>query len=91
MAQVTPRPLTMQFTMADAYSLNTGAVFGELMKVSRAVRLAAYRDTGVAPLAADDLERSPMKPRWDTFEVSESARFPELQGRRVGEIAASAA
>ena len=28
-----------------------------------------------------------MKPRWDTFEVSESARFPELQGRRVGEIA----
>ncbi len=22
--QVTPRPLTMQFTMADAYSLNTG-------------------------------------------------------------------
>ncbi len=42
--QVTPRPLTMQFTMADAYSLNTGKVFGELMKVSRAVRLAAYRD-----------------------------------------------
>ena len=31
--QVTPRPLTMQFTMADAYSLNTGKVFGELMKV----------------------------------------------------------
>ena len=42
--QVTPRPLTMQFTMADAYSLNTGTVFGELMKVGRAVRLAAYRD-----------------------------------------------
>ena len=43
--QVTPRPLTMQFTMADAYSLNTGKVFGELLKVSRAVRLAAYRDS----------------------------------------------
>ena len=42
--QVTPRPLTMQFTLADPYSLNTGQVFGELMKVSRAVRLAAYRD-----------------------------------------------
>ena len=26
---------------------------------------------------------SPMKPRWDTYEVSESARFPELEGRRV--------
>ena len=34
--QVTPRPLTMQFTLADPYSLNTGQVFGELMKVSRA-------------------------------------------------------
>ena len=28
-----------------------------------------------------------MKPRWETFEVSESKRFPELQGRRVSDIA----
>jgi N-acyl-D-aspartate/D-glutamate deacylase len=28
-----------------------------------------------------------MKPRWETFEVSESARFPELQGRRVADLA----
>jgi N-acyl-D-amino-acid deacylase len=85
--QVTPRPLTMQFTMADAYSLNTGAVFGELMKVSRAVRVAAYRDPEWRALAAADLEESPMRPRWDTFEVSESKRYPELQGRRVAEVA----
>jgi len=85
--QVTPRPLTMQFTMADAYSLNTGTVFGELMKVGRAVRVAAYRDPEWRALAAADLEQSPMKPRWDTFEVSESDRFPELVGRRVGELA----
>jgi N-acyl-D-aspartate/D-glutamate deacylase len=85
--QVTPRPLTMQFTLADPYSLNTGQVFGELMKVSRAVRLAAYRDAEWRALAAADLEHSPMKPRWDTFEVSESQRFPELQGRRVTELA----
>ncbi len=86
--QVTPRPLTMQFTMADAYSLNTGAVFGELLKVSRAVRLAAYRDPAWRELAAADLEHSRMRPRWETFEVSESARFPELRGRRVSELAA---
>ncbi len=86
--QVTPRPLTMQFTLADPYSLNTGAVFGELLKVGRAVRLAAYRDPAWRALAAADLEHSPMKPRWETFEVSESARFPELQGRRVSELAA---
>ena len=78
--QVTPRPLTMQFTMADAYSLNTGQVFGELMKVSRAVRLAAYRDPEWRALAAADLEQSPMKPRWDTFEVSESAAVPRAAG-----------
>jgi N-acyl-D-amino-acid deacylase len=85
--QVTPRPLTMQFTMADAYNLNTGAVFGELLKVSRPVRLAAYRDPAWRALAAADLEHSKMKPRWETFEVSESERFPELAGRRVTELA----
>jgi N-acyl-D-amino-acid deacylase len=85
--QVTPRPLTMQFTLADPYSLNTGQVFGELMKVSRAVRMAAYRDSAWRALAAADLEESPMKPRWETFEVSESQQFPELQGRRVSELA----
>ena len=29
-----------------------------------------------------------MKPRWETYEVSESERFPELLGRRVTDIAA---
>jgi N-acyl-D-aspartate/D-glutamate deacylase len=85
--QVTPRPLTMQFTMADAYNLNTGAVFGELLKVSRDVRIAAYRDPEWRAKAAADLEESQMRPRWDTFEVSESDRFPELQGRRVTDLA----
>ena len=28
-----------------------------------------------------------MKPRWETFEVSESAQFPELEGKRVTELA----
>jgi N-acyl-D-aspartate/D-glutamate deacylase len=85
--QVTPRPLTMQFTMADAYSLNTGEVFGELLKVSRPVRVAAYRDPAWRALAAADLEHSRMKPRWETFEVSESERFPDLVGRRVTDLA----
>ena len=85
--QVTPRPLTMQFTMADAYSLNTGEVFGELLKVSRPVRLAAYRDPAWRVLAAADLEGSKMKPRWETFEVSESKRYPDLVGRRVTDLA----
>jgi N-acyl-D-aspartate/D-glutamate deacylase len=85
--QVTPRPLTMQFTLEDAYSLNVGTVFGELMRRGREARIAAYRDPAWRARAAADLERAEMKPRWETFEVSESARFPELQGRRVVELA----
>jgi N-acyl-D-aspartate/D-glutamate deacylase len=85
--QVTPRPLTMQFTMADAYNLNTGTVFSELMKVGRAVRIAAYRDAEWRALAATDLEDAPMKPRWETYEISESEAFPELVGRRVVDVA----
>jgi len=85
--QVTPRPLTMQFTMADAYSLNTGKIFGELMQGTRTARIAAYRDPEWRARAAADLEESPMRPRWETFEVSESERFPELQGRRVTALA----
>ena len=87
--QVTPRPLTMQFTLADAYNLNVGAVFGELMKVSPGVRKAAYRDQEWRTRAFEDLEHNEggMRPRWETFEVSESERFPELLGRRVTDIA----
>jgi N-acyl-D-amino-acid deacylase len=87
--QVTPRPLTMQFTLADAYNLNVGEVFGELIKVSPEVRKAAFRDQEWRTRAFEDLERNEggMKPRWETFEVSESERHPELLGRRVTDIA----
>jgi N-acyl-D-aspartate/D-glutamate deacylase len=87
--QVTPRPLTMQFTMADAYNLNVGEVFAELMKVSNDVRKAAFRDPEWRERAFKDLDQGEtgMKPRWETYEVSESERFPELLGRRVTDIA----
>ena len=87
--QVTPRPLTMQFTLADAYNLNTSDVFAELMKVGRDVRKAAFRDPAWRSLAYEDLQKGDtgMKPRWETFEVSESEKFPELLGRRVTDIA----
>ncbi|MGA7420750.1 MAG: amidohydrolase family protein [Acidimicrobiales bacterium] len=87
--QVTPRPLTMQFTMADAYNLNVGEVFAELMKVSNDIRKAAFRDPEWRERAFQDLDRGEtgMKPRWETYEVSESERFPELLGRRVTDIA----
>ena len=64
-------------------------MFAELMKVGRDVRKAAYRDHGVA----DEGVRRPrdhatgMKPRRETYEVSETERFPELVRRRVTDIA----
>jgi N-acyl-D-aspartate/D-glutamate deacylase len=77
----------MQFTLDGAYSLNVGKVFGELMQRDRGARIAAYGDPAWRARAALDLEQSEMKPRWETFEVSESQRFPELQGRRVVDLA----
>jgi N-acyl-D-aspartate/D-glutamate deacylase len=57
------------------------------MQGTRAERIAAYQDPEWRARAAADLEESPMKPRWETFEVSETEKFPELQGRRVSDIA----
>jgi len=85
--QVTPRPLTMQFTMADAYSLNVGQIFGQLLERSREERIAAYRDPAWRARAFADLRQAEMAPRWETFEVSESRRFPDLEGRRVADLA----
>src|SRR5205823_5299636 len=85
--QVTPRPLTMQFTMDSPFSLNVSPVFGALMDGDRDARLAAYADPAWRARAAADLAEQPMRPRWETCEVSESARFPELEGRRVDDLA----
>ena len=85
--QVTPRPLTMQFTMDSPFSLNVSTVFGDLMDQGLDARIAAYRDPAWRARAAADLEQVPMRPRWETCEISESNRFPELEGRRVDELA----
>ena len=85
--QVTPRPLTMQFTMDSPFSLNVSPVVAALMDQDRDARIAAYSDPGWRIRAAADLAEQPMRPRWETCEVSESDRHPELEGRRVDAIA----
>ena len=85
--QVTPRPLTMQFTMDSPFSLNVSPVVGALMDQDRAARIAAYSDPDWRARAAADLAEQPMRPRWETCEVSESERRPELEGKRVDAIA----
>ena len=85
--QVTPRPLTMQFTMDSPFSLNVSPMFGALMDADRDARLAAYADPEWRARATADLAEQPMAPRWETCEISESSRFPELEGRRVDDLA----
>jgi N-acyl-D-aspartate/D-glutamate deacylase len=74
--------------MASPFSLNVSTIFGALMDQDREARVAAYRDPEWRARAAADLNQVPMRPRWETCEVSESERFPELEGRRVDELAA---
>lgn len=85
--QVTSRPLTMQFTMADAYNLNISDTFATLLAKGREERIAAYRDAEFRARAAEELDKHAMAPRWDTYEVDETEGFPELRGRRVSDIA----
>ena len=78
----------MQFTMDSPFSLNVSPVFADLMDQDRDARIAAYRDPAWRARAAADLEQvNRCEPRWETCEISESERYPELEGRRVDALA----
>ena len=86
--QVTPRPLTMQFTMADPYSLNTGKVFGELLQGEprRAHRRVprprvAGAGRGRPGAVADEAALG------DVRGLRVGPRSPSCEGRRVDELA----
>jgi N-acyl-D-aspartate/D-glutamate deacylase len=87
--QVSPRPLTFSMSMAEPFTLNPNPVFAELMRLDRAGRRQAYADPVWRKRAAEAFEtQQAMRPRWDTYEVSESAANPDLIGRRLTDIAA---
>ena len=73
--QVTPRPLTMQFTMENPFSLNVSAVFGALMDGDRASRIAAYRDPEWRPTGC-------RRPR----SGHDAPALGDLRGVRVGAL-----
>jgi N-acyl-D-aspartate/D-glutamate deacylase len=87
--QVSPRPLTFSLTMEEPFLLNVGPMFAELMARPREARLACYRDRDWRRRAFEDLQRvAAMQPRWETFEVGQSTKHPELEGRKIGELGA---
>ncbi len=90
--QVSCRPLSFSMTMVEPFTLNTNPVFAELMPATREERRAAYADMGwrarVREVWATD--RQVLQPRWDTYELMESAASADLIGQRLAHIAAAA-
>ena len=87
--QVTPRPLTFQMEMADPFTLNVNPEFAALMGQDRGARLRAYSD-GLWRDRADEAFKNQraMRPRWETYQIAETACNPELIGRPITDVAA---
>lgn len=86
--QVSCRPLTFSVNLIEPFNLNTNPVFAELMSGSLDARGAAYADPAWRQRVRDAWARDEgLQPRYDTFEIMESAANPELIGRRIGELA----
>ena len=87
--QVSCRPLTFSMTMVEPFTLNTNPVFAELLSLSLAERRAAYADPAWRQRVRDrwDRDTTGLKPRWDSYEIMESAAHPELIGERIAILA----
>jgi N-acyl-D-amino-acid deacylase len=87
--QVTPRPLAFAMTLAEPFTLNVNPHFAELMSASVDVRRKAYEDQPWRDEALTWWDTATgLIPRWDTYEIAESAAHPELEGRRLDDLAA---
>jgi N-acyl-D-amino-acid deacylase len=83
--QVSCRPLSFSMNMIEPFTLNTNPVFAALSAGSLDDRRAAFAN----PEWRDDVRGAwTLPPRWDTFEVMETAQHPELIGRTLSDIAA---
>jgi N-acyl-D-aspartate/D-glutamate deacylase len=86
--QVSCRPLTFSMTLAEPFTLNPNPVFAELMPLSLTERAAAYADPAFRARAQANWGNAPgLRPRWDSYEIMESAAHPELVGQRLTAIA----
>jgi N-acyl-D-amino-acid deacylase len=86
--QVSCRPLAFSQTMLEPFTLNTNPVFAELMPKSLDERRAAYADPEWRQRVRTAWDnKQGLIPRWDSYEVMESAASPELIGQRISAIA----
>ncbi len=88
--QVTCRPLMFSMSLAEPFTLNPNAAFAEIMSSTNEGRAAAYADPAFRARAREIWSTMVgLVPRFDTYEIMESVANPELQGKRLADIAAS--
>lgn len=86
--QVSPRPLSFAMSLAEPFTFNVNSEFAGLMSGSLAERRAAYADHEWRErVRAVWSTGTFMVPRWETFEISECSTTPQLEGRRVADLA----
>ncbi len=86
--QVSCRPLSFSMTMVEPFTLNTSPVFAELMPRSIDERRAAYADPAWRQRVREAWSAGQgVLPRWETYDVMESANA-DLVGTRLLDIAA---
>ena len=87
--QVTPRPLAFSFSLDEPYLLNVNPLFAALGRSGIENRRDCYLDPAWRAEAWRAFDGLTMKPRWDTYLISESRARPDLEGARVADLAAS--
>jgi N-acyl-D-amino-acid deacylase len=86
--QVSCRPLCFSMNMIEPFTFNTSPVFAELMPRSLDERRAAYADPAWRQRVRDGWSAGQgLRPRWETFDVMESANA-DLVGTRLVDVAA---
>jgi N-acyl-D-aspartate/D-glutamate deacylase len=88
--QVSPRPLRFEYSMASPFVLNVQPAFGDLMAGEAERRRASYADPEWRTHTIDEFRatRANYDGMWDGYEVSCSTAHPELEGRRLVDVAA---
>jgi len=89
--QVTPRPLTFSMLLTEPFFLNMNAEFAGLMTGGLDTRREAYADDAWRRRAEYAWAQGHgfSTPRWNTYEIVESAKHPELVGEPLAAVAAA--
>ncbi|MAG32398.1 MAG: amidohydrolase [Deltaproteobacteria bacterium] len=86
--QVTPRPLTFQYSMLNPYPLMSSPGIGDLIGATDEVRIERFRDARWRGEVQEQIDNQAMQPQWDAVTIDESDSHPELQGRVVADLVA---